>query len=270
MTPIEIYDQHHKFIHSIYSSRLKIQILLSLLSGNTSLSKLREVTGSTSQALIPKIRNLEAQMLMEASNYEYSLTPLGRIIAGRVAGFVMIMGGISRHKEFWISHDLTGLPEEFLGRIGDLHEAEVKWDNQADIMSVYSNYLKILREGTYVHGISSVMSPGIAELLIERILADVPVELVISEDSIPLLSKDPYSTFLQKVGGRSNFKVWATKDSLRVGITVTDKHLSLGLFKSDGKLYDSSSDLFSSDKKALEWGEGLFAYYRNRSQLISL
>ncbi len=268
MTPLDSYDQHHKFIHSIYSSRLKIQILLSLLSGNTSLSKLREVTGSTSQALIPKIRNLESQMLIEARNYEYSLTPLGKIVATRVSGFVMIMGGIERHREFWSSHDLTGLPEEFLACIGDLQEAEIKLDTQVDIHLVFSHYLKIVKEAAYIHGISSVMSPGLVEVLTERIIAGTPVELVVSEDVIPYLNQEPYREFSKIVAPYPNFKIWVTKGPLKVGLTVTDKYLSLGLFKIDGKLYDSSSDLFSGEKKAIEWGEGLFNYYRDRSQLI--
>ncbi|MDD1712457.1 MAG: DUF1724 domain-containing protein [Methanoregulaceae archaeon] len=267
MTPIEIYEHHHKFIHSIYSSRLKIQILLTLLSGSTSLAKLREVTGSTSQALIPKIRNLESQMLIEARN-EYLLTPLGKVVAINVAEYVRLMGGIDRHREFWADHDLSGLPEEFLKQIGDLHESEVKLDNEVDIMSVYSNFLKILKGGAFIHGISSVMSPGIAELLTERILAGTPVELIVSDDVIPKLSKEPYTEFMRQVRTCSNFKVFATSEPLKVGITVTDTMLSLGLFKHEGHLYDSSSDLFTAEKMAVEWGERLFQHYKNRSHLV--
>jgi predicted transcriptional regulator len=65
MGPLEIYTKTHKVIQTIYSSRLKIQILLSIIDGPKSLSHLREVTGSTSQALIPKIRSLERLSLIE-------------------------------------------------------------------------------------------------------------------------------------------------------------------------------------------------------------
>jgi len=68
MDTLKIYEHHKQPIHSIYSSRLKIQILLTLLHNKASLSRLREVTGSTSQALNPKIRSLEKQGLIEAVN----------------------------------------------------------------------------------------------------------------------------------------------------------------------------------------------------------
>jgi predicted transcriptional regulator len=268
ITPIAIYEQHYQFIHSIFSSRLKVQILLTLLSGSCSLAGLRDVTGSTSQALIPKIRTLESLLLVEMKN-DYELTPFGKIIAARVADYVILMGSIDKYRDFWSAHDLSGIPLSFLEQIGDLYGSEIKLDNQVDIMSVYSNFLKILKEGVYIHGISSVMSPGIAELLTERIISGTPVELVVSEDLIPKLNKDPYTAFIREVGSFPNFKVYATSDSLRVGITVTDRMLSLGLFKLQGNLYDSSSDIFSSDRKAVSWGERLFQYYRRKSYLVS-
>jgi predicted transcriptional regulator len=67
-----------------------------------------------------------------------------------------------------------------------------------------------------------------------------------------------------------HFSVWVTGEKLRVGLTVTDKYLSLGLFKKDTNLYDSSSDLFSSDLRAVEWGENLFRYYKERSTKLDL
>ncbi|MDD1717179.1 MAG: DUF1724 domain-containing protein, partial [Methanoregulaceae archaeon] len=63
---------------------------------------------------------------------------------------------------------------------------------------------------------------------------------------------------------------WVTKENRMVGLTVTDKYISLGLFKTDGKLYDSSSDLFSGNAPAVKWGEDLFRYYRERSQLLEI
>ncbi len=63
---------------------------------------------------------------------------------------------------------------------------------------------------------------------------------------------------MQGLAGYTNFSIWVTSDKLRIGLTVTDKFLSLGLYKKDTNLYDSSSDLFSNDPLAVEWGENLF------------
>jgi len=270
MNPLDSYEQHQKSIHSIFSSRLKIQILLTLLNEHPPLSRLREVTGSTSQALIPKIRSLESQMLIESRNYEYFLTPLGKAVATEVANFVTLMSGITRHKEFWAIHDLSGIPGEFLQRIGELQDSDVKLDTQVDIMHVYSHFLKIVREAAYIHGISSIMSPGLAETVAERVVAGVPVELVVNRQVTSLLGREPYVGQIKQLSGFNNFKVWVTSEDLKVGITVTDKYLSVGLFKNDSDLYDSSTDLFSQGPEAIGWGEDLFRYYRDRSVLLDL
>ncbi|MCK9278083.1 MAG: hypothetical protein M0P22_08360, partial [Methanoculleus sp.] len=60
ISPLEIYNECRDDIQAIFRSRLLTQILIALGSGSKPLSALRDVTGSSSQALIPKIRQLEA------------------------------------------------------------------------------------------------------------------------------------------------------------------------------------------------------------------
>jgi predicted transcriptional regulator len=270
MDSIKIYEKHLKHIHSIYSSRLKIQILLTLLNNNASLSQLREVTGSTSQALIPKIRSLEKQGLIIAVNYEYCMTPLGGVVAKNVEGFVQLIGGINQHYTFLTDHDLSDLPVTFLSRIGDLYDSEPKQDTTTDMFYVYSHYLEILKDATYIHGISSVASPGLAQFIAEKVVTGIPVELIVNNEVIGLLTKEPYASNMQGLLEHPNFSVCVTSEKLRVGLTVTDKYLSLGLFKKDTNLYDSSTDLFSSDPRAVEWGESLFRHYKERSITLDI
>jgi predicted transcriptional regulator len=270
MDSIKIYEKHQKPIHSIYSSRLKIQILLTLHQNNASLGRLREVTGSTSQALIPKIRNLEKHGLIEVVNHEYCLTPLGRAVAMNVEEFVQIIGGIDQHHTFFTDHDLSDLPVTFLSRIGDLYNSEPKQDTTTDMFYVYSHYLEILKDAVYIHGISSVASPGLARFIAEKVITGIPVDLVVNDEVIGLMSKEPYASNMQGLTEYPHFSVWVTGENLRVGLTVTDKYLSLGLFKKDTNLYDSSSDLFSSDPRAVEWGENLFRYYKERSTKLDI
>lgn len=270
MDSLIIYEHHKQQIHSIYSSRLKVQILLTLLHNNASLSQLRGVTGSTSQALIPKIRNLEKQGLIQAMNYEYCLTPLGRVVAMNVEGFVQLVGGIDQHHTFFADHDLSDLPVSFLSRIGNLYNSEPKQDTTTDMFYVYSHYLEILKDAAYIHGISSVASPGLARFIAEKVVTGISVELVVNNEVVGLFTKEPYASNIQGLTEYPNFSVWVTDDNLRVGLTVTDKYLSLGLFKKDTNLYDSSSDLFSNDPRAVEWGENLFRYYKERSTQLDL
>jgi predicted transcriptional regulator len=57
---------------------------------------------------------------------------------------------------------------------------------------------------------------------------------------------------------------------MKIGLTVSDSYLSLGLNKLGTNQYDTSTDLFSNDPKAVAWGERLFTYFRDRSQKMEL
>jgi predicted transcriptional regulator len=270
MESLEVYQKINKIVQSIYTSRLKIQILLSLGGGIKTLSTLREVTGSTSQALIPKIRGLERLSLVEPREHGYALTSLGRIVASRVEDFIVTLGSIYQQKEFWSTHDIEGIPTPFLVEIGDLLNSELKYDTTTDILHVYSNYVKMLKEASFIKGISSVMSPGLAEALTERILAGVPVDLIVNANVLDILKQEPYLSQIRKLEEFPNFHMWVTDEPLRIGITVTDKHLSLGLNRMDGKMYDSSTDLYGSTPRSIQWGNRLFHYFLERSKLLTL
>jgi predicted transcriptional regulator len=270
MASLEVYNTIHKLIQSIYSSRLKIQILLAVSQAPKSLSDLRDVTGSTSQALIPKIRSLEHIGFIEGLEKGYILTPVGKIVVKKMENFILTMAVIHKHKEFWSNHDIEGIPLAFLEDIGDILDSDLKFDTTTDILHVYSEYLKMLNEANTISGISQVMSPGLAEALAERVLAGIPVELIVSKASIEPLMKDPYIQQIRMLASYPNFHLWVIEEPLRIGFTVTDRHLSLGLNRRDGVMYDASTDLSSNNPKAVAWGHRLFNYYKERSIPLTL
>jgi predicted transcriptional regulator len=104
MDGFEIYKEMEDDVQAIYRSRLLTEILLSLNEGGQKLSQLREITGSTSQAIIPKLRILEADHLIETKEQEYCLTPIGKIVASGVADSFATIGTINKFKHFWSTH----------------------------------------------------------------------------------------------------------------------------------------------------------------------
>ena len=270
MESLEVYNQTYKLIQSIYSSRLKIQILLSVSEGEKTLAELRDVTGSTSQAIIPKIRGLEHLSLIEMKEHGYVLTPMGNIVATKIGDFILTMGELMKHKDFWSTHDIEGIPSPFLSGIGDLFDSDVKFDTTSNMFHVFSNFVRVLKEGAFIHGISSVMSPEVADVLAERVVAGVPVELIVNRTIIEGLTREPFASKIDALRPYKNFKIWVTDEPLRVGITVTDKHLSFGLNKIEPNVYDSSADMYSNNPKAIAWAERLFQHFRERSTLLPL
>lgn len=258
MNGFEIYREMGDGIQAIYRSRLLTEILLSLNEGSRKLSQLREVTGSTSQVIIPKLRKLEADRLIEMKGREYFLTPAGKIVALGVADSFITFWTINKFKHFWLRHYLEGIPDTLLKEIGYLYESEILKDKGMKVLNVYNNQLKIIKEADHIYGISSVVTGGYADSISERVKEGVPVELIISLHVAEELKQSPYLKKMEVLKDYENFKLMVMGQDIKVGLIVTNKRLSLSLYKKGNVEYDISTGLFSSDSKAIEWGERFF------------
>jgi len=266
MNGLEIYKKAGDNVQAIYRSRLLIEILLSLSEGGRRLSQLREITGSTSQAIIPKLRKLEADHLIEMKEREYCLTPTGKIVASGVADCFATVGTINKFKHFWARHYLEGIPGSLLKEIGCLYESEVLNDRGMKVLNVYNNQLKMIREADHIYGISSVVTEGYADSITEKVKQGIPVELVVPLHVAEELNQSPYLEKLEALKYYINFKLMLMNEDIKVGLIVTDKCLALSLYKKSGIEYDITAGLFSSDPKAIEWGKKLFEYCKIRSE----
>ncbi|WP_440947839.1 helix-turn-helix transcriptional regulator [Methanosarcina sp. T3] len=252
-------------VQAIYRSRLLTEILLSLNEGSRKLSQLRENTGSTSQAIIPKLRKLEADHLIETKGREYFLTPTGKIVASGIADSFGTIGTINKFRYFWSTHYIERIPDPPLKEIRCLYESEVLKDRGIKVLNVYNNQLKMIKEADHIYGISSVVTEGYADAISERVKEGIPVELIVPLHVAEELKQSPYVEKLAALKNYKNFKLMLMNEDIKVGLIVTDKRLALSLCKKSGIEYDISTGLFSSDPKAIKWGERLFGYYNTPS-----
>lgn len=207
MNGFEIYKEMGDDVQAIYRSRLLTEILLSLNEGNRKLSQLRDITGSTSQAIIPKLRELEADHLIETKEREYYLTPIGKIVASGVADSFATVGTIKKFKHFWSTHSIEGIPNQLIKEIGFLYNSKILNDRRTKILNVYNNQLKIIKEADHVNGISSVITEGYADSISEKVKEGIPVELIVPLHVAEELKQSPYAEKLEVLKSYKNFKL---------------------------------------------------------------
>jgi len=168
-------------------------------------------------------------MLVEQRNYEYHLTPLGQVLSGRIIDFVSTIGSIRRHKDFWAAHDLTGLPQEFLFDIGNLL-MQNSFTIQLKTYPCLYPLSEILKDASFIHGAASMMAPGMGEEVFKRVVDGIPIELIVNKEAAGALKMEPYAP-LDQLHEYRNFKIYVAQVPFKVGLTVTDKCVSLGLYK---------------------------------------
>ena len=265
MTPIDYYSEVMGEIQSLYRSRLQVQILLSLLEKQRPLSELREITGSTSQALIPKIRRLESANYIDIRDYQYFLTPVGTVLAGKMRDLFMFQAVVTRHKKFWSDHYIGWIPEPFLSLIGMLSKADLVSDTQKDIFNVFLNFLKSIKDAERIRILSPKSSPAHMDAVVKRVEEGIPVELVIGRELAEKFTQSPYVEMIQELAGNTGSSIRVVEKPLKMSLCMTDTCVSLGLFRTDMTTYDNTSCLSGTDENAIAWGERVFEYFRDIS-----
>lgn len=109
-----------------------------------------------------------------------------------------------------------------------------------------------------------MVTGGYADSIYERVKEGIPVELIVSLHVAEELKQSPYLEKMEVLKDYENFKLMVMGQDIKVGLIVTNKRLSLSLYKKEGAEYDISTGLFSSDSKAIEWGKRLFWYCKGR------
>lgn len=270
VSPLEIYNEFHDDLQAIFRSRLLTQVLIALGSGSKPLSTLRDVTGSSSQALIPKIRQLEALHYVVSVRGDYALTPMGRLVEPEIERVVALMGVLQRHRNFWIEHEIEGIPPEYLNEIEHLYNTEIVKDVEENIFAVYTAFQSIIRKASWIHGVTSIMSPVHVDTIKEAVMGSTSIELVVSRELARKLTAGPYDTVLEALKECNNFRIYVSPSPIRLGMTVTDGYLSLGLYRRDTEKYDATTDLVGTDAAAISWGERLFQHYRTGARLLKM
>jgi predicted transcriptional regulator len=253
---------------------LQDDILLCLKEEPKSLAGLRTRIDARDTSVLHAMKELESEKLVhkDTVTHSYSLTSIGVMYAIMLGQLLRATNALGQMEDFWLNHDISGIPEHLLTGIWALDKASVVRAIPSDLDAIHSKFLDQLKGSTKADGVSPVFHPDFVAAMAEIAGKGAEVRVIITKEVLDKVRKEvqlkDLARYVKRILINRNLQVY-THEALKVGLTVTDKFLSLGLFTPDGA-YDYSVDVMSSDPRALEWGERLFDYYRENSERIKL
>lgn len=258
----------HELLKLAVCSDLRKNILICLSGGKQPLSQVREILDISSTTAIHALRELEKNRLVsQEKDKNYALTSIGSTITLKLIDFNNAVEVLKTHERFWLEHDLSGIPEHMMEKIGWLKNSTLIEDTSTDIFKVHKNFIKLLSDARVIKGISSIYVPEFMQLFQELILnKNVDVELILTQDVLGKIDEE----IIKKISldKSHKLKLYITKEGTKAAFTVTDYFFSLGLFHVNGN-YDYNRDLVSYDEKGIEWGKGLYEWYLQQAERIS-
>ena len=238
---------------------LRDSILLALRDGPRTVGELvKELSAGSTTINHACKRLLDEGCLLHEHRGDYRLSEVGLIEADLIASRMVLR----EQAEFWQGHDLSGIPAGLLTNMGRLMGGKLIKNTPSDPLASQTAFIRAVNEANGIRGISSIIAPFYAEMIISALRRGAEVYLILTREVIGQISADD----LERVATYDNFHLYQI-DAAMIGFTVTDKVSSLALHKPSGE-YDPQQDLICDGARAVEWGKELFNWYLAQSSPV--
>ena len=267
MSASDRYDIAEDSLKSFTRSKVRTKILLCLKDGAKGTGDLEKEMGIRNTTILHAIKEMNDSDLVTRADKGYGLTNLGKMQATMLDDMIDFVLVLEKYSDFWLTHDISGIPEGLLGRIGMLSQSEIIEADPSELLKTVEYFIGELKKSRYVRGVSPIILPGYAEVIAHCVKNGAEVELIVTSDILKIIFRD-HGDLVNDLLKHNNFRLYEVREDVTVAFTVTDKLLDLGLYRLDGT-YDLSCDLICVGESAVDWGGVLFDYYRNKSVSVT-
>jgi len=262
------FSEFDNFQH-ILNSTMRIKLLLSLYHDKKRLATLREDLGKPSATILHGLKELNKNSLIIRIDKYYCLSSLGYIFTVNLLKLIEKWYSIELNIDFWKNQDVTTIPMQFLKEIDIFKNAKHIIYNETDLKPL-NEYLKLIAKSNSLKIIVPTFSKVHLDAIIHKLDNNCNIELIIDENIFESINSNGYSKKLfenpNNKKKRNNLKIWGVEENLKLFLTVSEDFCSLSLFFEDG-IYNDSSVLLDKSKGGINWGLGLFNYYKEYNLL---
>jgi predicted transcriptional regulator len=251
----EYLDEIVKLLFDL-SSTDRLTLLLTIRKEeNLRLTQLAEKIRATIQETSRHVGRLtEAKLIEKKSDGFYRLTSYGQLVLLLLSSFSLL----SKTRDYFLSHDISFLPQEFIERIGELSMYEHAQNvsnvlrHIEQVMSLANEYVWLMADQALVTGPSVVQAVG---------NRDLSVRIMISKSGhIP----ERYQHIKTLLGNKLELKLLSDENA-KIAIAMNEKIAGVSFSDLKGKM-DFDSGFISRSIDFHKWCNDVFNFYWNRSK----
>ena len=265
---IDTPDDAIEWLKFLTGSDLRVKILLNLNDGVKDLKELRDITKATSSTILHAISKMIEKKQLFKTEDGYSLTHMGRVQAMLLVDTINAFSTLYTHKEFWLDHNLQGIPESLIKQIGCLSDSTLVRTTPTDLLKPFSSFIKTLSEANDLKCVFPVLHKDFLKIGKKLLESGVNIRLVVTKEVLDTFLCE-YRERLKKSPFKRNLKIWVTNEDVNEIFAITASGMSFCLFSNNG-VFDLTSQLISENDEAILWGNELFEYYRMRSRVVRI
>jgi predicted transcriptional regulator len=230
----------------------RLKILFKLQDKPLRLTQISDKLNLTVQETSRHLSRLSgAKLITKDPDGQYCLLSYGENLLKLFPGFEFL----TEHRDYFNTHSISHLPEEFLNRIGELENCAFT-DDVFAALHLAENLIQEANEYIWIIGNQVLMST--LPLLEEAIKRSATFRLILPEDLIPPPGFKP----LPYVAGRIERR---TLKQVDVIIMMSEKEARVA-FPTRGEKMDPSA-FASVAPRPHKWCKDLYEYYWNKAQI---
>ncbi|WP_456478200.1 helix-turn-helix transcriptional regulator, partial [Geoglobus ahangari] len=159
----------------LMASSVRYKVLLALSEGPKTLGEIHEIVGSTKSTISHALSDLMDERLIsqDPDTKEYRLTNLGYMVFLQMRNVTEALETIRKFEDFWLTHDLSGIPEELLIQIGDLRDSELHTTTPEYLKLPHEVYMELIKTSKWIRGVSPILFSDYPEEFLNLAFGDV-------------------------------------------------------------------------------------------------
>ena len=247
----ERFDEMVKLLFDISSSD-RLTLLFAIRKQNLRLTHLAEKISATIQETSRHLRRLtDTKLIDKNSDGYYTVTLYGRLVLILLSPYNFL----SKNKDYFLSHDISFLPQEFIERIGELSVYDYSVNVSSvlrhieDVVNSANEYIWLMADQAVITG------PSIDHAIGNR---DVCVNIIIPKSS---LTPEEYQQVKRLLRDKFELKL-VPDENVKIGIAMNEKIAGIAFPDQKGKM-DFNSGFTSGSIVFHKWSGDLFSFYWN-------
>ena len=246
------YGELHKLLFEL-SSAERINIMLEVQKNRSKLSHISRQQDMTVTETSRHLQRLSDSRLIEkGADGLYGLSSYGELVLEQLSG----LGFVAKHQEYFLQYDLSCLPYEFIGRMGELAKGEFRGDILANFELTENEFR---RADKFIWILSDQILKSLIPVVAEKLKQPFDFRFISPQAVMPHDSIAPLPSTMPGVKKRFLPKV-------DVVVIVTDKAAGFCFPQRSGKI--DYRNFNGADPKFRKWCKDLFCYYWDKAQPV--
>ncbi len=234
------------------SSEERTGILLAVRAERMKLTGLAERMSFTATEASRQVQRLsEAKLIQKDPEGLYTITRYGELCITLLES----LNFTSSSREYFLNHDASVLPRQFIGRLGDLGGCVY----QGDVITNLAYDEEMMKSADkYVWAMADQFHYSARSIVVEKKKSGVELRTILPETVVPPPGFVPAEGVARRLLPRVDLH-----------LIVTDKEANFGLAYADGRM--DYGMFVGKDERFRGWCHDLFQYFgRRRSRLLGL